>query len=972
MMSQPEMTNYNLQSVSFVPSSRPEEDADAIVRLTAGRFITIIEQQQRNEDANANNKGSITLMERINISSHGGTNADETQATSGAQAIVLLRVDDQHSRSQQQVQIVPNATLILTRAELSSLQPNGDDGYAVTASSANWALVRLDGGGSVLLATSPQDLCTYGHATESLWTDIDIDVERERQSEKSHHHAQLIDQDQPFDAPPYQFPSLDMSVVLSDTDVIPGFTINSRKGVPIESDLFIGKVLLMMRPPNSAEDDPYYHQHIFSKKKRRFEIQIQGKFKYIPKGTVWVGFEVTEQMQLGLVSKGLCNLLLRLVSKTVPGEMHYSFGDKNNDELPHISFPAWTLFDKVVVTKEGEEPPPLGPDVLPESKKASAARKRSGYSGDWNTTDTYSFSYHSMYLDLPIWHLCNLPTSDIDLSQFWGESLLRIVVYENGSDNGKHLQRDNRYIAGIQAQYLGFEDDESIVDMIEENDAKPIDQNRISLISHSISYNNLEPEGAETEASADGDVSRVITVPASALDQWDSSTVDSDDETTFYDATGMLGSESELALGGRVYVEDESASGFETNYVSEPSAQNHLLYDMLCPAWIDVPSEQRGKYTRVFVFVLGNSPQDVVFRSAEEFSQLFSVSEAKIWVEGTCSPRLSVFEKQRRIMGYTLAVFKHVPTARSTQRCLALRNQEGCQFDGGNEFLCRPPPVDWKSRSRGDIVLAGCYVARALSERHWVEEYAIITSENCSFYHPDSKRSSYQIHITSILGVNKLKRSECPYFPSFHFLSIETVSRIIYLMFRSDTECRRAKEALLKAKEALSLETLRKIDTFDDQMLGYLHKSSVYSCKQRRLLNNRKFAFTSLGKIGFDDREGPDNIHPLTLMQNVLTKALQIHVDGTDDTVLDDFLDSAADLKNANLSGLSEKDKCAFYLNLYHAMVLHGQLVFGPPTSGFGSNSFVNHFAMTAYEVGDEIFSITELEHNIIRATMSR
>ena len=396
----------NLQSVSFVPSSRPREDADAIFRLTSGRVA-----EPERDDAK---EGSITLFERIGVSSDDNNNDDdETQATTsnGAHAIVLLKVDDQPSKEQQprQVQMVPNATLILTHAELSSLQQptnEDDDGYVIAASFADWTLVRLDGGGSILLATSPQDLCVY--ATESLLTDVDI--EREKESEKSQHPAQLIDQGQLVDAPPYKFPSLDMSV-LSDTDIIPGFTINSRRGVPIESDLFVGKVLLMMRPPNSAEDDPYYHEQVFSKKKRRFEIQIQGKFKYIPKGTVWVGFEVTEQMQLGLVSKGLCNLLLRLVSKTVPGEMHFSFGDKYNDELPHISFPAWTLFDKVVVTKEGDEPPTLGPDVLSEPNKASTARKRSGYSGDWNTTDTYSFSYHSMYLDLPIWHVCNLPTS---------------------------------------------------------------------------------------------------------------------------------------------------------------------------------------------------------------------------------------------------------------------------------------------------------------------------------------------------------------------------------------------------------------------------------------------------------------------------------------------------------------------------------------------------------------------------------
>lgn len=90
-----------------------------------------------------------------------------------------------------------------------------------------------------------------------------------------------------------------------------------------------------------------------------------------------------------------------------------------------------------------------------------------------------------------------------------------------------------------------------------------------------------------------------------------------------------------------------------------------------------------------------------------------------------------------------------------------------------------------------------------------------------------------------------------------------------------------------------------------------LYPRTVYNCKQRRLLNNRKFAFCSLGKIGFDDREGIDHIHPLTLVQNVLRKALQ-PMDGSDTTALDDFLDAASQLKTANLIGLSEGEKCAF------------------------------------------------------------
>ena len=276
--------SHNLQSVSFVPSTRPTEDAQAIIRLTSGRFT---------EHESANDGRSITLIERtcIDVSFHDDANNDgEMQATkaNGAHAIALLKVDDEPSK-QQHVQMVPNATLILTPTELSFLQPNGDDdddGYAViNTSPANWTLVRLGGGGSILLAISPKKLCAY--ATEDLL--MGVEIEEEKRSEKSQHRAQLMGQEQLVDAPPYKFPSLDMSV-LSDTDIVPGFTINSREGVPIESDLFVGKVLLMMRPPNSEKNDPYYHERVFSKKKRRFEIQIQGKFKYIPKGTVWVGF----------------------------------------------------------------------------------------------------------------------------------------------------------------------------------------------------------------------------------------------------------------------------------------------------------------------------------------------------------------------------------------------------------------------------------------------------------------------------------------------------------------------------------------------------------------------------------------------------------------------------------------------------------------------------------------------------------
>ncbi|CAN0441163.1 unnamed protein product, partial [Ectocarpus sp. 8 AP-2014] len=52
--------------------------------------------------------------------------------------------------------------------------------------------------------------------------------------------------------------------------------------------------------------------------------------------------------------QGLCKLLLSFGQK-LNRRLHYSFGDKDNAELPHISFPLLTSVDSLVCTPEGQE-----------------------------------------------------------------------------------------------------------------------------------------------------------------------------------------------------------------------------------------------------------------------------------------------------------------------------------------------------------------------------------------------------------------------------------------------------------------------------------------------------------------------------------------------------------------------------------------------------------------------------------------
>jgi hypothetical protein len=108
-------------------------------------------------------------------------------------------------------------------------------------------------------------------------------------------------------------------------------------------------------------------------------------------------------------------------------------------------------------------------------------------------------------------------------------------------------------------------------------------------------------------------------------------------------------------------------------------------------------------------------------------------------------------------------------------------------------------------------------------------------------------------------------------------------------------------------------------------------------------------------------------LDPVLLAEDALRKALDPRNE-SDDEILISFLDSAAKLKEANLYGLSEDQRFVFFLNIYHCMVMHAYLVLGPPRSSF---QWISYFNSISYQCSDDIFSLAELEHCIIRSNMS-
>lgn len=77
-----------------------------------------------------------------------------------------------------------------------------------------------------------------------------------------------------------------------------------------------------------------------------------------------------------------------------------------------------------------------------------------------------------------------------------------------------------------------------------------------------------------------------------------------------------------------------------------------------------------------------------------------------------------------------------------------------------------------------------------------------------------------------------------------------------------------------------------------------------------------------------------------------------------------EFSNEISILQIIDVSKLTETEKVAFFLNLYHIMLLHGIIVLGLPLAWVNWQSFFN---TVTYIIDCDIVSIAELEQNILR-----
>jgi hypothetical protein len=107
-------------------------------------------------------------------------------------------------------------------------------------------------------------------------------------------------------------------------------------------------------------------------------------------------------------------------------------------------------------------------------------------------------------------------------------------------------------------------------------------------------------------------------------------------------------------------------------------------------------------------------------------------------------------------------------------------------------------------------------------------------------------------------------------------------------------------------------------------------------------------------------------VNPVALSAELLK--LAVAAQGNLSMVHDVTIRSCA-LKRVDLSGLRDQDIWAFWVNVYHSLLVHAQLVAGRPSN---VQQIFGFYSGCSYLVAGHAFSLLEIEHSILRHNMTK
>eukprot|EP00560_Eucampia_antarctica_P004684 CAMPEP_0197836682 /NCGR_PEP_ID=MMETSP1437-20131217/29713_1 /TAXON_ID=49252 ORGANISM="Eucampia antarctica, Strain CCMP1452" /NCGR_SAMPLE_ID=MMETSP1437 /ASSEMBLY_ACC=CAM_ASM_001096 /LENGTH=337 /DNA_ID=CAMNT_0043443055 /DNA_START=135 /DNA_END=1148 /DNA_ORIENTATION=- len=208
-------------------------------------------------------------------------------------------------------------------------------------------------------------------------------------------------------------------------------TLGPNMTWPIQNNLFEGNICLLLRDHPRCDYNFDGEDDIF------FEVQIQGKFKRQPQGPLYLSLEFpqVEKYKVSWPIKTALNALVSFIKSWGYKYLHLSYG--GNGETPHLSTPAFQALDRLVITEEGQQPPPLG-HPIPESYDETIIRKKFQFQHLIDTSFTYTMSFNNSFVNPVDWKVYGVPfVKSVDLSF---TDTLRLCIHEVVEENEQPLQ----------------------------------------------------------------------------------------------------------------------------------------------------------------------------------------------------------------------------------------------------------------------------------------------------------------------------------------------------------------------------------------------------------------------------------------------------------------------------------------------------------------------------------------------------
>jgi hypothetical protein len=403
-----------------------------------------------------------------------------------------------------------------------------------------------------------------------------------------------------------------------------------------------------------------------------------------------------------------------------------------------------------------------------------------------------------------------------------------------------------------------------------------------------------------------------------------------------------------------------------------------------CPACIET-NDPRHLNKRRHVFVLPlpeNAPVDPQVENTVQ--SLFDIRSPRLRTYGEIEKALQLLpvpkmHKNKRLSMLELRRRQVVETVRS-----ALRNPGGLLQIKLFSLLSTVTEVDAHFLNSNVVEKVGKdsvwegYVALAVSRRHFVEYHMTLSKENVVMKkRADTKHRknnfSLVIPLSEIASVQILPPDQCPLRDFFGFLQIETTTKVYYLLVKNDLQLtdwmqgfitllgnhcvvsrfrpdhRNVVAAELSVNFSLDLNDL------------YLARPACYKLDRRRVHNYRKIHFRRTLK---QSELISNEVVASCLKSAFRLVALENEGQGGSEYDWVAFWDDIAQLQTVDLYRLSESERMAFFLNLYHVMQIHASLVYGAPAAWNQWHAFFNHIC---YVVGCELLSMAEIEFCLLK-----